>query len=151
MFTHTHTHTHTHTYTHARKHHTHTQATHLEGKRLIKRFKLQQKVKKNPKRYSSLGSIFWRRRWKTEQSELAVKASSFNGCLHLTCLIVTKLGIDSVHHHDNENPRGSTPLHLPHRCLSKIRSRVRIWRAGQHTSTTKYQKCPPIPPPRLVS
>ena len=125
---------------HAHTHHTQTQATHLEGKRLIKRFKLQQKVKKNPKRYSSLRSIFWRRRWETEQSELAVKAFSFNGCLPLTCLIVTKLRIDSVHHHDKENPRGSTPLHLPYRCLSKIRSRVRIWRAGQ---------CPPSPPPPI--
>ena len=123
---------------HAHTHHTQTQATHLEGKRLIKRFKLQQKVKKNPKRYSSLRSIFWRRQWKTEQSELAVKGSSFNGCLPLTCLIVTKLRIDSVHHHDKENPRGSTPLHLPYRCLPKLRSRVRIWRAGQ---------CPPSPPP----
>ena len=50
------------------------------------------------------------------------------------------------YHHDNENPRGNTPLHLPYRYLSKIRSRVRIWRAGQHTPTTKYQECPPPPP-----
>ena len=40
--------------------HTHTLATHreiynhvLEGKKLMKKFKFQQKVKKNPKRYSS--------------------------------------------------------------------------------------------------
>ena len=38
------------------------------------------------------------------------------------------------YHHDNENLRGSTPLHLPYRYLSKI------------TPTTKYQECPPPPP-----
>ena len=39
------------------------------------------------------------------------------------------------YHHDNENLRGSTPLHLPYRYLSKI------------TPTTKYQETPPPPPP----
>ena len=54
MCTHTHTHTHIHT-------HTHTLATHRErfsitlfgGEKLIKRFKLQKKVEKNHKKYSS--------------------------------------------------------------------------------------------------
>ena len=36
-----------------------------------------------------------------------------NGCLHLTCLKVTKLIIDRVYHH--EILQGSTLLHLPYR------------------------------------
>ena len=38
---------------------------------------------------------------------------SFTGCLHLTCLKVTKLIIDRDYHH--EILRGSTLLHLPYR------------------------------------
>ena len=50
------------------------------------------------------------------------------------------------HHHDNENPRGSTPLHLPYRYLSKIRSRVRS------RTTHAHHKISGMPPPlRLVS
>ena len=43
----------------------------------------------------------------------ASNTSSFNGCLHLTCLKVTTLIIDRVYHH--EILRGSTLLHLPYR------------------------------------
>lgn len=39
--------------------------------------------------------------------------SSFKGCLHLTCLKVTKLIIDRDYHH--EILQGSTLLHLPYR------------------------------------
>ena len=43
----------------------------------------------------------------------ASNTSSFTGCLHLTCLKVTKLIIDRDYHH--EILRGSTLLHLPYR------------------------------------
>ena len=46
-----------------------------------------------------------------------------------------RLDLDYVYRHDdNENPRESTPLHLLYRYWSEIRSRVRIWKAEQHTS-----------------
>ena len=57
-------------------------------------------------------------------------------CLWWTIIMITKIPGEV-----------STPLHLPYRYLSKIRSRVRIWRAGQHTPTTIYQELPPPPPP----
>ena len=40
----------------------------------------------------------------------------------------------------------STPLHLPYRYLSKIRSRVRIWRAGRTHPHHKKTRIPPPPP-----
>ena len=58
---------------------------------------------------------------------------SFNGCLLVTCFIITKLIIYSFYHHNNENLGGSAPLHLLHRYWSEIRFGVRIQRAGQHT------------------
>ena len=83
-----------------------------EGKNLIKRFQLQHKVRKNPKSYSSEHLL---KETMKKQIMLASNTSSFNGCLRLTYFIVTKLTIDSVHHyHDDENPLGSTPLHLPY-------------------------------------
>ena len=83
-----------------------------------------------------------------KKSMLVSNTSSFNGCHRLTYFIVTKLTIDSVHHHhDDENPSGSTPLHLPYGYWSEIRSRVRIWRARQHTPTTNSQE---YPPPRIT-
>ena len=33
----------------------------------------------------------------------------------MAAFIITKLTIDCVYRHDNENPRGSTSLHLPYR------------------------------------
>ena len=78
-----------------------------------------------------------------KHSTLDSNTSSFNGCLRSTCVIVTKLVIDSVNHQDNENPRGSTLLHLPYRYWSEISSRVRIWRASQHTPTSNSRECPP--------
>ena len=45
------------------------------------------------------------------------------------------------HHHDNENPRRSTPLHLPYRYLCKIRSRVRS------RTTHPHHKISVMPPP----
>ena len=50
-----------------------------------------------------------------KHSMLASNSSSFNGCLCLTCFIVTKSIIDRVYRCDNEILQGSTPLHLPYR------------------------------------
>ena len=48
-----------------------------------------------------------------KQTTRASNTFSFTGCLHLTCLKVTKLIIDRDYHH--EILRGSTLLHLPYR------------------------------------
>ena len=49
----------------------------LEGKRLLKRFKLQPKLKKNPKRYSSQHLL---KETMKKHNTLASKTSSLNGC-----------------------------------------------------------------------
>ena len=101
----------------------------LEGKKLIKRFKLQQKWGK-PQNVLTVASFEGD---DEKRSTLASNTYSFNGCLLLTCFIITKLIIYSFYHHNNENLWESSPLHLLHRYWSEIRFGVRIQRAGQHT------------------
>ena len=123
--------------------HTRTVATHrrqicnhvLEGNKLIKRFKLEQKVKKNHKRYSSWHLL---KETMKKLSTLASNTSSFyDGCLCLTWFIVTKLILIAFITITTKIPRGVLS-YLPYRYWSEIRSRVRIWRAGKHIPHPGY-------------
>ena len=118
----------------------------LEGKNSSKGLNFNKKWRKTSK--GTHCSIFWRRQWKsTVRLSFKHIFINFNSCLCLTWFIVTKLIIYSFYHHNNENPKGNTPSHLPQRYWSEIRSRVRIWRAGQHTHHHEF----PGIPPRFVS
>ena len=119
----------------------------LEGKKLIKRFKLQQRVKKNHRRYS-----LWHRLKETmkKHSMLASNTSSLNLCLCLMSFIANNFIVFITIGKNNENSQGSFPLHLSQRYWSEIRFGVRIWRARQHPPTVKSQEHPPPPIFQLI-
>ena len=112
----------------------------LEGRKLIKRLKLQQKVKKNPKRYSSQHLL---KETMKKCSMLVSNTSLFNGCLPLICFIVTTLIIDSVYF-DDIKPGGGGVQVLS--CINLIDISLKSCQDQESWTTQPHYDFPQIPP-----